>query len=165
MGRGMLIGGIVVAIIGVLLLAGGYAIQQSATSQTIPAGDALSLTPTSVGSASVSLSWSGASSTTAVYFTSGSANCPASGALASGTGASGKLTATLSSGTTYSVYACNGANYTTVSVSYTYSELSVLMIIGIVLLVIGIILAVLSRRRKKPLPIEAPAPTAAPVEP
>jgi uncharacterized membrane protein len=159
MGRRLLIGGLVVAILGIALVAGGFALEQSATSQNIPAQDFLTLTPSSLGSSSLSLSWSGASNGTTVYLTSGSVACPAAGALASGTGASGKLTATLSSGTSYSIFACTGSTLSAVDVSYTGVGLSPLVVIGIVLLVVGIVLVVLSRRSRKPPPAEPPTPT------
>lgn len=162
MRRGLFIGGIVLAIVGLLALGGGYAIQQAATTNSIPAGSALSLTPSGIGSTSISVSWSGGSSGTTVYLTSGAINCPGSGALASGNGSSGSLKATLNSGTTYDLYACNGATPAGISVSYTTSGFTLLMVIGIVLLVIGLLLAVVGRRAKPKMKKEPAAaePTA-----
>ncbi|HEV2449822.1 MAG TPA: hypothetical protein VGU43_05380 [Thermoplasmata archaeon] len=163
MRRGLFIGGIVLAIVGILALGGGYAIQQTATTTSVPAGSALSLSPTAIGSTPVTITWSGGSAGTIVYLTTASPSCPPANNVTSGSGASGTLKATLSSGTTYSVYACGGSG--AISISYTTSGFTILMVIGVVLLILGIVLAVVGRRAKpkvKKEPASSAVPTGEP---
>jgi uncharacterized membrane protein len=149
-GRGMKIGGIVLIIIGIALVLISVAVQESPTPVAIPAGDADVLTApsTSLGSASFSVSWSGAATGTEVYLVTGTPSCGGtpSGLVASGSGSSGSFSASLSSGTNYELYGCDGASPEGISVSWTATGLSLLMVIGIIVVVLGVVLMLLGRR-------------------
>ncbi|MCI4323876.1 MAG: hypothetical protein L3K03_07675 [Thermoplasmata archaeon] len=149
-GRGLKIGGIVLIIIGIALVLISVAIQESPTPVAIPAGDADVLTApsTSLGSASFTVTWTGAATATEVYIITGSPSCGGtpSGLVASGSGSSGSLSASLSSGTSYELYACNGGSPEALSVSYTATGVSLLVVIGIVVAVLGVVLMLLGRR-------------------
>ena len=149
MRRGMFIAGLVVLVLGILLVVVGLVVQSGSQTQYVPGGSALSLTPNSVGSASLSLSWSGGSSSTEIYVATGTLACPPGGVVAQGQGASGSISATLSSGTTYYVLACTSSGAgASVDVSYTTSSFSILMLIGVIIAVLGAVVAVLGVRLK-----------------
>jgi uncharacterized membrane protein len=149
-GRGLRIGGIVLIILGIILVGLSVAVQESPTSVAIPAGSADVLSPpsTSLGSASFSVSWTGAAGGTEVYLVTGTPSCSGTpgGLVASGSGSSGSFTATLQSGTSYELYGCDGGSPEGLSVSWTATGLSLLLIIGIVVAVLGVLLLVLGTR-------------------
>ena len=164
MRRGLFIAGLVVLVLGVLLLAGGYYLVTAPTSVSItPCNGSGScsegtLTTTGVGTASFSVSWSGASASTVVYLTttpiaSSSCGSPA-GVVAHGSGASGSFSASMSSGTSYYLFVCSPSSL--VTLTYSVVGISYLMIIGIVLAVVGALLAVLGYRAKARVPSAAP---------
>ena len=158
MRRGLAIGGIVLIVIGVALFGGGYALISSGTTETASAGQVLSLTPTTVGSSTVSVSWSGAPAGATVYLMTGSPTCTSpSGVVVQGSGSSGSFSASVSPGTTYALYACSGTSPAGASFTYSSSGLTYLMVIGIVLAVVGLLLLVLGARRR----IEAAPPQTA----
>src|SRR5271170_1141362 len=99
MRKGLLIAGIVVLVVGAALI--GLGLSSSITT-AVPAGACLNLTPTSIGSDPVTISWNGVSSTSIVTLSS-TGDCSPTTVIASGTGASGSFTATLTSGTTYGI--------------------------------------------------------------
>jgi hypothetical protein len=161
MRRGLFIGGIVLLLIGVALIGVGYYVNSASTSQTVPAGSVLSLTPSTIGSDSLSVSWSNAPTNTTVYLTTGTPVCATTpgGVVTSGTGTSGSFTASLSSGTTYNLYACSNGNGATADITYSATGFTYLMLIGIILAVVGALLMVLGLRGK---PKAAPPPAVAP---
>ena len=155
MRKGLLVVGIVLLIIGAALLGLGLS---SSISSTVPAGSCLDLTPSSIGSDPVTVSWSGASSTSTVTLSSTS-DCSSSTVIASGTGASGSFTATLTSGTTYGITSSSGSP----SITVANHGLSLGELLGIVLLIIGILLAivaVIAKAKPKAAPRESEAQTA-----
>ncbi|MCI4334831.1 MAG: hypothetical protein L3K04_04315 [Thermoplasmata archaeon] len=166
MRRGLVIGGGVLLALGILLVLLAVLVQGMATSQAIPAGAAYQLSPpsTTIGSVHFSASWSGAAAGTVVYLVTGTPTCSSpTGVVANGSGTSGTISATLSSGTTYNLYACSDGTFTDVTVSWTATGISLLMIIGIVLAVIGVLLLVVGIRAR-PKAARLP-PTAAEVAP
>ncbi|MGI0132930.1 MAG: hypothetical protein ACREDK_07585 [Thermoplasmata archaeon] len=164
MRRGLVIGGIVLLVIGVLMFGGGYALNAAQMTQTATAGQVLELTPTTVGGGTISVSWSNAPSGGTVYFISSSpssATCTSpSGVVAQGSGASGSFSASVASGTTYSLYACNGATPAGATFAYNFAGLSYLMVIGIVLAVVGLILLAVGARARvaDAAPVESAGP-------
>jgi uncharacterized membrane protein len=155
MRRKLFIGGIVLLILGLLLVLIGVVVQNTATSVAIPAGSADQLSPSSIGGSSFSATWSGATATTTVYLVSGTPSCTSpQGVVAQGTGASGSLSASLSSGSTYQLYACSAGLAVGLNVSWTATGLSILMVIGIVLALVGVVVAALGMMGK---PKDAPA--------
>jgi hypothetical protein len=171
MRRGLFIGGIVLLIIGILAIGVGYAVETTPVNQQITGASALTLQPQTVGNAQVSISWSGGSTGTDLYLVSSTPDCfttPTS-SVAHGSGASGSLSASLSPGTTYYLFINGCPTGTTLSISYTPSGLTYLMLIGVVIIALGAILAVLGARLqprpKYVAPPEEPAPAPAYVIP
>lgn len=150
MHRGLLTGGITLVVVGLLLLGGDYALQLEPTSAYVPAGQGLKLNPAVVGSVGVSLGWSGGTSGTTVYLILGSSafSCPPSSSLTSGTGASGTLTATLHSGTLYTLFACTAGSVSAITVTYTSNGFTYIMAVGAALAVVGAVLLWLGRRHR-----------------
>jgi hypothetical protein len=155
-------------VVGLILVLLTVAVQGMATSVTVPAGaaDQLTAPSTSVGSASLSVSWSGAPSGTSVFLTSSSpTGCSPSNTVATGSGSSGSMSATLSSGTTYFLFACSAGTPATVTFSYTATGISLLGIIGIVIEVIGMLVLLLGITAKPKNSYVAPPEPEAPEDP
>lgn len=153
MRRGILIVGIVLAILGVLLVGLGFLVPGASGSpqtQTLaPYPTDLCITPSGIGSSTLTVSWTGGSANSQVVLTPATdASCQtvSQGALAKGTGPSGSLSASVSPGTAYAVYV-QGAS-TPVTVTYSMSGITYLMLIGIALLVVGIVVAILGARAR-----------------
>lgn len=161
MRKGLFVVGVVVLIIGIALAAGSVYLNQVATTNNLSAGQYLSLTPSSIGSTTIYLNWNSAVAGATVYIATATPNCGAqTGVVTSGTGASGSLSAALTSGTTYYVFACASGSLTAVNTSYTSFGISILLLVGIIIAVIGVIILVLSFRKKAaPMPATMPAPT------
>jgi len=156
----MFIGGIVLIILGLVLVLVGVVVQNTATSVGIPAGSADQLSPSSIGGSSFSGTWTGASASTTVYLITGAPTCSSTpqGIVAQGTGAGGTISASLSSGSTYQLYACSAGSGVALNVSWTATGLSILMVIGIVLALVGIVVGFLGwRGQPKDAPAEMPA--------
>ncbi|GEM_PF-1954716 len=150
MRKGLVVVGIVLLLLGALMLGYGYTATQTSA---VPPGACLQITPTSIGSDPVTISWSGGDSSTTVTLYSASSDCSSTTVVASGTGASGSFTATLASGSTYGIETTGSVNVTVAN-----HGLSILELLGALLLVIGVILAVFGARAK---PKNRPAPVAA----
>ncbi|HEV2317457.1 MAG TPA: hypothetical protein VGV89_07785 [Thermoplasmata archaeon] len=155
MRRAVFVVGVLLVIVGVILLGLGYYAISATQSTSVQAGSALEPpTASFVGGVTVSISWSGGSSSTQVFLTSSNGVCPGNpGSTAHGSGASGSFTASLASGTTYYLYACSSSNPATsvpetISVTYSDSGLSYLMLIGIIVAVLGAVVAILGLRMK-----------------
>ncbi len=160
MRKGVLIAGIVVLVLGGLIAA--YAFVDSTQSTTIPSpstGLGLDFTPSLIGSGTVKLSWSDASSQFrfSVYQCATSAcSSPSGAALAEGSGASGSVSFTASGGQWYAVDASAGSSQA-VPVSVDVSGLTILLLIGIVILAVGALIALLGVRMKAKVKlVEAP---------
>jgi hypothetical protein len=149
--RGRFLVGIVLLVIGLLLLAAGLLVPGGTTTVTTPAGSALVLTPSTLNSVSASISWSGGNATSHVYLVTGQVTCSSpSRVVAQATGATGSLSASLSSGVSYDLYACSGSSYQAMTFSYHLSGgISLLDVLAIVLLGVGVLLVVLAFRRPK----------------
>jgi eukaryotic-like serine/threonine-protein kinase len=151
MRRGLFIGGVALLVVGLLLVVVSFALQAMPTTEQIPAGSAAEITPTGVGGASLAVSWSGGDATTQTYLVSGTPACGSpSNVVAHGSGASGSFSASITSGTTYYLYACHSlagvSTYETAQFSYSATGISILVLVGIVLAVIGAVLSVLGFR-------------------
>ncbi len=160
MRRGILIAGIVVVAVGLLLLILAFAVQATPSSSAMPVYPSyLSVSSTAIGGVSLSVSWSGASPGTTVYLTDNTPSCPSpTSVVATGQGASGSLSAKLSSGTTYALFACSDPAGG--SLSTTTTGISPLVLIGILVAVVGAVVAVLGVRARP----KVAAPAAAPEE-
>ncbi len=156
MRRGILIVGVVLVVLGVLLLGVSYVLGGASQSVTLTQGSVLEITASGVGSSTLTLSWSGGTASTQLELTTCSnsaCSVVSSSALATGTGASGSLSASISPGTQYAVVLNSGPP---LSLDYTASGITYGMVIGIVLVVLGVVVALLGARAK--------ARTARPVE-
>lgn len=151
MRKGRFIAGVVLLLIGIGLVGLSLAVNASTSSQTVPAGSAWVITPTSSSAVTADISWTANNASTQTYLVTGTAVCSdPTGVVASGSGASGSFSATLSPGGHYSLYACSGASYETAQFSMTISGgISLGEIIGAVLLVLGGLLVFLGIRRGK----------------
>ena len=146
--RGLVIGGLALVVVGVLLFVGGYALISSGTSESVAGGQVLALTPSTVGSSTLSVSWSSAPSSGTVYLVTGTPTCShPSGVVAQANGSSGSFSVTVQPGTTYSLYDCSGGSGAGATFTYSSLGLTYLMVIGIVLGVVGLVLLVLGGRR------------------
>ncbi len=95
--------------VGLLVIAGIYAINARPRTQYVPAQDTWVLSPTTLTAMTIFVTWSGGTPATKVYLVWGNVGCVApTGVVGTGTGANGSLTASLDPGTTYSLFACSG---------------------------------------------------------
>lgn len=142
MRRGLFGAGVAVAVIGAILLVAALAGVEGANvsqSTTIPQwANYETITINTIGSGSLSVTWSGGSSNTQVYLaqcTNGP--CSTYSALATGHGSSGSISSSISSGS-YRLW----ENFTTngVSGTYTVSGITLLEVIGLLVLAIGAVL-------------------------
>lgn len=162
MRRGIVIGGVVLVVVGLLLVVAGYELNAAGTTTTAPGGSAIEISPKTIGDTTLSVSWTGVPASGTVYLISGSPTCAStpSGIIAQASGDSGSLSGTLSPGTTYSLYACNGGNGATATFTYSASGLSILMVVGIVLAIVGLVLLALGFRGGKAKAAAAAPPAA-----
>jgi hypothetical protein len=149
MRKGPVIIGIVLLILGLII---AVAAMPPAQNITLGPGSAVQITPNTVGSDKVTVSWSGAATGTTVDIASGTPSCSSTGnVLASGGGTTGSVSATLTSGTAYSVFEC-GLGGTpasnSLSTTLTQSGISILQVIGVVLAIVGVVLLVVGWRSK-----------------
>ncbi|HEV2449886.1 MAG TPA: hypothetical protein VGU43_05720 [Thermoplasmata archaeon] len=142
MRRGLFGAGLAVAVIGVILLLAALAGLEGANvaqSTTIPQWTNYeTISINTIGSGSLSVSWSGGSTNTQVYLaqcTNGP--CSTYSALATGHGSSGSISSSISSGS-YRLW----ENFTTngVSGTYTVSGITLLEVIGFLVIAIGAVL-------------------------
>jgi hypothetical protein len=167
---GPLVAGVAALIVAALLLV----LALLGTSATVPqAGSYLEVSPHLIGSGTMTVSWSGATSTTQVgIYNCGSSACSftspsgcnglpctaAGGPVASGTGGSGSLHTQVQSGTNYAVVQSGTAQ--PLSTSTSLLGLTYVLLIGIIILILGGLLLGLSRGRSAPRPARAPKPRA-----
>ncbi len=145
--------GIVLVIVGLLVFAVSLFVGGSA-SQNVPeesTGAAWQLTPNFIGSGTVTITWSGATSnTTVTMWDCGTGGCGSLTSftqlsqVANGSGSSGSFSATISAGHTYLVG--QSGDPSDVSISYNILALGTLGIVGIVIEVVGVILVILPVR-------------------
>ncbi len=157
MRRGRFVVGLVLLLIGLVLIVLPLV---ATTSESVAPSQVLTLTPSFIGSGTVTVSWSGAPSATSVQlYSCSTSTCDTGPSLASGQGSSGSFSATLSSGQTYGIQV-SGTGSSAVTLTLKTLGLTLPMLAGIVLLVVGIIVVLLSFRRRDEA---APAPSVAPV--
>lgn len=168
MRKGLLIAGIAVLAIGLITIP---AVWLQSTAVSIPQyPSAAVLSPNIIGSASATVSWSGASDGTQVkMFVCGDSACNSVGtnAIGSGQGASGQFSVTVSGGTAYELVETGSASG--VSASAQIHGFTPLLLIGIIMAVLGAIIAVLGfvlkpkvarapKPRRSAQPEQAPPP-------
>lgn len=164
MRKGLLVSGIVVLVLGAALAAYGFTFLNS-QAETVPAYPSYAeFSVPSIGSASVTISWSGAPSGTTVDVYRCSTGCASSeGFTASGSGSSGSVSFTAAQGQTYEIYAQGASSGVPATVKVT--AISILDLIGIVLIVLGAVLvllgAVMKARAPRPAAAEESMPVAA----
>jgi hypothetical protein len=155
MRRGLFIVGVVLLVVGAILFGWAFFTFASNSSQTVPNIQSQSIEtltpPPGFGTYTFSASWSGAPASTTVYVVPCStADCSTvaiGGAIASGSGSSGSLSASMSPGTTYAIFAAQSSGPATpVTVTYHFSGFTDLMLIGVIVLVLGLVIAVIGAR-------------------
>jgi len=161
MRKGLVVIGVILLIIG--LAAAGLTFQQS-QSVTIPQSPSAEVaTLGSVTAGSMMVSWSGGSSSTVVDVYQGS-GCGAGSAIASGNGASGSFTFSVTGGTTYALCTTAGP---TVTGTIQIDGFVPLTFIGVVLAAIGafmLVVGIMAKPRTRRAPAEV-APANAPAAP
>jgi hypothetical protein len=145
MRRGLLGIGIALAVLGAILLVAalsGVDGNNVAQNTTIPQWSNFeTVTVNSIGSASLTVSWSGGVTTTQVYLaTCHNSACSQYSSLATGHGGSGSISASISSGT-YRVWE-NSTSTAPLAGSYTVSGITLLDILAFALLALGGVLVV-----------------------
>lgn len=163
MRRGLVIAGIVLLLIGVVLAVLPLLQTSAIDIPAYPSDN--TITPNMIGPGSITITWSGApSSTHVVVFPCSGGTCSGSATpIANVSGGSGTITFTASSGSSYAVTEFNGG--ASVSGTVKVGGLVALQLIGIVLLVIGLVLVVLGLRGRARAPApESVEPAPAPVE-
>lgn len=153
MRRGLFIAGVVVLVIGVLLLGFSLSDPPSKT-QKIVAGQYASLTNTRYTATTITVTWSGQPSGITVYLFSGAPTCSSSGAIASGSGASGSLSASVDPGVTVNLIGCSGSSPATVTITYSQTGgINLGEILGGFATVIGLLLLLFGLRRSADEPV------------
>lgn len=160
MRQSIFIAGIVVIVVGVLLVGASFTLNTQATTVPDPrTGEFLTFSATVLFSGTVTLAWSGADQSFRFTINQcADAACSPGAAVASGGGASGSVSFTVTGGVTYVVEALG--NTLAVPVTLTFSGLTPLLLIGIVVAIAGAGVAFLGYV-KKPKPRPAPRPVAA----
>ena len=162
MRRGIFYAGIGVIVLGILIIV--LALVAGTISTTIPvqAAGQLTFSPNMIGSGTVTLSWSGASSAFRLQVyqcTDSSCTHWQSAPLANGAGSSGSVSFGANGGDYYVVVAQGNAN--AIPASLLVSGLTLLVLVGIILAIVGGVVGFLGFRMKpKPRPVAAAAPEA-----
>ncbi len=144
MRRGRFVIGIVLLLIGLVLVVLPFV---ATTTESVAPSQVLTLTPAVVGSGTVTVSWSGAPTSTFVkLYSCATSVCDSGSTVATGQGGSGSFSASLSSGQTYGIQV-TGTGSAAVTLTLRTLGLTIPMIAGIVLLLVGIVVVALSFRR------------------
>ncbi|HEV2520394.1 MAG TPA: hypothetical protein VGX00_07250 [Thermoplasmata archaeon] len=151
MRKGLFAGGIAVVILGALLV--GVAFLLASSSLTIPnpsTNQALEFSPNFIGSGTVTVSWSGATSQFRFHISqceNSACSSLSQAPVANGAGASGSVSFGASGGQTFVVLPTGNANAVPVTVALS-GGLTPLLLIGIIVLVLGAVVALLGYRAK-----------------
>ncbi|MCI4359853.1 MAG: hypothetical protein L3J95_05495 [Thermoplasmata archaeon] len=156
MRTGLFVVGVVVLILGVIVVGASFALSSNSTTIPTPATgqvNHLKITPSFIGSGTIGISWSGATSQFrfSVFPCSNSA-CSSwdPSPAANGAGASGSVSFSVSGSTIYVLVPTQNANAVPVTVQQS-GGLTPLLLIGIIILVVGALVAVVGfRARAKP---------------
>ncbi|MCI4326137.1 MAG: hypothetical protein L3K16_00645 [Thermoplasmata archaeon] len=160
MRKGLVVVGVVLLIIGVLAAGLTFQLSQSANVPAAPSAETATMPTLEDGS--VTVSWSGGTAATVlgVFSGTGCTNGPAA-PLASGSGASGSVTVSVTSGTTYQICTTAGGP---VSATIQTDGFGIFVIVGIVLAAMGaflLVIGVMARPRTRAAPAEVDAATPA----
>ncbi len=149
MRRGRLAIGLVLLSVGILLLAASVEVNAGTNLVTIPAGQALEISPTTLTAETVNVDWSQAVATIHVYLVSGTPVCaPSSGVVASGGGSAGSFSASLNPGTTYSLFACSGSTFKSIAIDFTISGgVTTVELLALLSALVGLLFLALAFRR------------------
>jgi hypothetical protein len=155
MRKGLVIVGAILLVIGIL--AAGLTFQQSSSVTVPPTPSAETAVLGSVTDGSMMVSWSGGASSTVLAVYSGT-SCGPGSPLASGSGASGSLTLSVSAGATYSFCTTAGP---AVSATIQIDGFVPITFIGIILAAIGaflLVMGIMSRPRVRSAPAAVDTP-------
>lgn len=147
------IAGAVLLGLGAVMIVGSIVLNAAPTSASVPANSSVSLDVTSLTNVKATISWSGGNASTQIWLISGIATCSGpTGVVKEENGSSGTFSATLTAGTTYSLYACDSATGAGEigDFSYTLSGgFSALELLGIFLVIIGAPVLYSGTRRRR----------------
>ena len=116
MHRGRVAGGIVLLVVALALLFVALFVQFPVASRTVVPETAWTIHPWAGAPIAVTVRWTGGTAPTHAYLVTGPPDCThITGVVASGVGARGSFAAHLAPGTTYSLYACAGDSWQTVT--------------------------------------------------
>lgn len=147
----MLIAGIVVVAVGLLIVWAGFVVNSTTTTLSVPAGSAWTVSPNTVSAVSIAINWFDGTTATVAWVISGVPSCSnPSGVVVQGSGISGAFLVTLQPGTTYSIYACSGSSFQTVTFSlHAIWGITAIGVLGMALVPIGAILLIFALRGRK----------------
>ncbi len=110
MRRGHLGAGIFLIAVALGLFVYGLVSTTQVGSRAVAAGDAWTVDPSGLGTVTGIVHWTAANTSTVAYLATSSPNCGSpGGVVAKGSGSSGSFTVRMTPGTTYLLYACDGA--------------------------------------------------------
>lgn len=144
--RRHLVAGAALTVVGSVILLAVYVVNAQTRHEYVGPGNAWVFSPTTLTAVTTSVGWQGGLNGTQVFVVYGSTGCIAhSGVVASGSGPSGQLQASLDPGTTYYLFACaggnsEGMNFTVVvsgGVNVADVIAGVMVVLGVALLVVG----------------------------
>jgi hypothetical protein len=162
---GRFFAGLFLVIVGGGILIGGLVFGIVTASETVRAGEVWHISNSEWTPVTATVSWSGGTSATQVYLTSGPTTCTnPPDQVGRGVGASGSFASTLKPGVNYALFACTGGIPENATIRYSTSlGLTTGAVAGLVIVGVGATLMVLGRR---PEPEDdgtwAPGPAAAP---
>lgn len=147
--------GAAIAVVGLLVVIAGVALSFVGANQSTAAGQVYSFTPDALGPALLTVTWSGVPASSNVTLASGPPASPEfrylcqsqPNEVASGSGSSGTLRATVTGGSEYSVYVCNGIFGVVATIGSSVVGLTPVVAVGFALAVAGGALAAIYRTR------------------
>lgn len=99
--------GITLLLVGIVVVAGVYAVNDTPRTLFLPSGNFWSLAPSTLTETTAHVKWFGGTVNTRIFLVWGTPDCfGPNGVVVSGSGPSGTLSAQLDPGTSYSLYAC-----------------------------------------------------------
>jgi hypothetical protein len=146
--RGWFTAGVILLVVGLILFVAGLLLSATNATQTVSAGSAWVISPTTLTPVTASVNWSGATASTHVYLSTGTPRCSgAQGIVAGGAGTHGSFTTTLSPGTKYYLFACSGTSFQTATLGLRLSGgINAPIALGLAAAPIGLLLALLGRK-------------------
>lgn len=113
--------GIVLAVAGLVVIAGIYETNAKPSSEWVPGGSVWSVSPSTLTGMTVHVRWNSSYPGMRVYVAFGKPSCfSPSGIVGNGSGQNGSMTSTMDPGTTYYVFGCVGATPSNVTLTLSF---------------------------------------------